>query len=31
MSGGQLVERVVVSWYNEWWSDGRMSGGQLVK
>ena len=31
MSDGQLVQCVVVSWYNEWQSAGTMSGGQLVQ
>jgi len=39
MSGGQLVQRVVVNWYkewrsgviNKWWSAGPTSGGHLVQ
>jgi len=31
MSGGQLVQREVVSWYNEWPSAGTMCGGQLIQ
>jgi len=29
MSGGQRVQQVVISWYNEWWSAGTTSGGPL--
>jgi len=31
MSDGQLVQQVVVSWYNEWLSAGTTSDGQLVQ
>ena len=31
MSGGQLVQRVAVSWFNEWQLAGTICGSQLVQ